>query len=77
MEINILVFGQITDITGKSSWKLSGIKNTDELKVKLYEDFPDMKSMKFSIAVNKILIQKNTELHQDDTVALLPPFSGG
>jgi sulfur-carrier protein len=33
--------------------------------------------IKYSIAVNKQVIQNNTTLNPDDTVALLPPFSGG
>ncbi len=77
MEINIIVFGQIIDLTGKPSWKISGVKNTDELMKKLTLQFPELPSIKYSIAVNKNIIQNNTELNQDDTVALLPPYSGG
>ncbi len=77
MEINLLSFGQIVDITGKPALKLSGIDNTDDLSKKLIELFPLLKSIKFSVAVNKQVIQKNTLLNQNDTVALLPPFSGG
>ena len=77
MEINIIVFGQIVDFTGKPSWKISGVKNTDELMNKLALQFPELPSIIYSIAVNKNIIQNNTELNQDDTVALLPPYSGG
>jgi len=77
MEINILAFGQIADITGKPAWKISGVKNTDELNSKLAELFPGLTGIKYSIAVNKLVIQNNTALNPDDTVALLPPFSGG
>jgi molybdopterin converting factor small subunit len=77
MEINLLVFGQIADITGKTTWKVSGVKNTDELSHILAETYPSLQSMKYSIAVNKKIIQGNTELNNDDTVAILPPFSGG
>ncbi|HMS64198.1 MAG TPA: MoaD/ThiS family protein [Ignavibacteria bacterium] len=77
MEINILAFGQIAEITGKQSWKISGVKNTDELKRKLEEEFPGFQKINYSIAVNKIVIQENTELNPGDVAALLPPFSGG
>ena len=77
MEINIIAFGQIADITGKSSWKLSGIKDTDKLTDILSMKYSELSSIKYSIAVNKVIIQKNTELEDEDTVALLPPFSGG
>ena len=77
MEINIIAFGQIVDLTGSQKWKISGVKNTDELMKKLAEQFPALPAIKYVIAVNKNLIQNNTELNPNDTVALLPPYSGG
>ena len=77
MEINIIAFGQIVDLTGNQTWKISGIKNTDELMIKLAEQFPSLPKINFIIAVNKNIIFKNTELNPNDTVALLPPYSGG
>ncbi|HWR32307.1 MAG TPA: MoaD/ThiS family protein [Chitinophagaceae bacterium] len=77
MEINLLVFGQIADITGKTMWKIAGVQNTDDLLQKLITDFPALKSLSYSIAVNKVIIRENTLLANDDTVAILPPFSGG
>lgn len=77
MEINLLAFGQIAEITGKSSWKMDGIKDSNELIKNLEEKFPALVKMKYSIAVNKKVIQENTTINENDTVALLPPFSGG
>lgn len=77
MEINLLAFGQIAEITGKSTWKMTGIKDTNILIKKLEELFPVLVKMKYSIAVNKKVIQENTVLNDNDTIALLPPFSGG
>lgn len=77
MEIEILAFGQIADITGKSSIKLSGVNNTGDLTIRLVEMYPALSALKYSIAVNKKLVQVNTILTNADVVALLPPFSGG
>ena len=77
MKIKLLVFGRLSDITGKTSWEISGIKNTDELIENLSLDFPELQLNKFALAVNKDIIQKNTTLNDNDTVALLPPYSGG
>ncbi|MCX6188680.1 MAG: MoaD/ThiS family protein [Bacteroidetes bacterium] len=77
MGITILVFGQIKEITGIAAWQISGIKSTEELAAKLVMQFPELALMKYAMAVNKILIQTDTELNENDTVALLPPFSGG
>lgn len=77
MEINILFFGQLAEVTGTSSQKLSGISDTDALKNRLQIQFPALESLTYSIAVNKKMIQQNTTLKPEDEVALLPPFSGG
>jgi molybdopterin synthase sulfur carrier subunit len=77
MEINLLAFGQIADIIGKSAWKISEVKDTNSLIKKLEEEFPALVKMKYSIAVHKKVIQENTRINDKDTIALLPPFSGG
>ncbi|MCC7401890.1 MAG: MoaD/ThiS family protein [Chitinophagaceae bacterium] len=77
MEINVLAFGQVADITAKSSLKFSDVKNTNELNQLLLTIHPELQNINYLIAVNKKIIRENTELHHEDTVALLPPFSGG
>jgi len=53
------------------------IKDSNELIKNLEEQFPALVKMKYSIAVNKKVIQENTIINERDTIALLPPFSGG
>ncbi|MEI2695281.1 MAG: MoaD/ThiS family protein [Saprospiraceae bacterium] len=77
MNIKILAFGQIAELIGKSDWSVKEINNTDELRQTLAEQFPNLIDINYSIAVNKKIIQINTPLCFDDTVALLPQFSGG
>ncbi|MFC6095370.1 MoaD/ThiS family protein [Flavobacterium qiangtangense] len=75
MEIKIIAFGQIAEITGKEiTLEASDI---DSLKIILSEKFPALSDRKFAIAVNKKLNQVNLDLKQNDTVALMPPYSGG
>lgn len=77
MKINILLFGQLTDIAKKTEIQISDVENTDELNQKLTELLPKLASFKYALAINKKIIQENTLLHDDDVVALLPAFSGG
>ncbi len=77
MKINILVFGQLYDITKVSQLTIYEVNNTEQLTRKLIEQFPELSKFKFSIAVNKKIVQQNTILNNEDTVALLPAFSGG
>ena len=73
----MLAFGQIVDIIGNSAWTISEVDNTDQLKLKLKHDFPALLNINFALAVNKHVVHHNTILNFDDTVAILPPFSGG
>ena len=75
--INILAFGQLTDITGQSAWQIEGITNTDQLKTMLAEKYPALTQSKYLVAVNMEIIRGNALLKTRDVVALLPPFSGG
>lgn len=77
MEITILAFGNIADLTGKSSWKITCGNNTKDLLQTLHGEFPELHKVKYVLAINKKLILMNTLLNDGDTVALLPPFSGG
>jgi sulfur-carrier protein len=75
--IHVLLFGMIKDIIGSSSIVLNGVNDTNELINKLYTMFPQLTEATFVIAVNRDVIQENTDLQQNSEVALLPPFSGG
>ena len=65
------------DITGKSRWQTEGIPDTGSLKARLENDFPGLKQVKYIVAVNKKMVQTNTLLTGNETIALMPPFSGG
>ena len=77
MQLTILFFGQLTDITGEETILLDHIADTDALAMLLHQKFPALANSKYAIAVDKKVIKSNTILTQNCTVALLPPFSGG
>ena len=77
MKINLLFFGQAADLTGMAARDFSGVNNTKELNEKLIELYPALQTIKYSIALNRKIVRENTELKNEDTVAILPPFSGG
>jgi sulfur-carrier protein len=77
MKINILAFGQIGEIIGSNHITLTEISDTEVLKNKLSEKFPEIDHITFSISINKTIIQTKKTLKDGDEVALLPPFSGG
>lgn len=75
MEIKVLAFGQISEITGKE-FILEGYDITS-FKRALFVKFPSLIDKKFEIAVNKKITVENIDLMQNDVIALMPPYSGG
>jgi molybdopterin synthase sulfur carrier subunit len=51
--------------------------DTNEMIMKMNAMFPGLDKKKFLIAVEKEIVQVNTSLNDNFTVALLPPYSGG
>ena len=77
MEIQIMVFGQLTDITGSGMIGVKDVTDTNSLVAALQAKYPKLADTKFAIAVDKKLIRENTVLNPASTVVLMPPFSGG
>jgi sulfur-carrier protein len=77
MKINILLFGQLAEITGSNTMELQDIKDTKTLIVEMNKKFPGLVDVKYVVSVDRQVITENTSLTDNNTIALLPPFSGG
>lgn len=77
MQINLIIFGRLTDITGKSTMTLSGMPDTNTLIKNIHELYPLLAVNKYVVAVDRKIISGNTVLNENSIVALMPPFSGG
>ncbi len=77
MEIEIISFGQITEFINNQKVEVDGISDTDAFKQYLEDRFPTLKDMKYKLALNKNIVQQNTEITNQATIAIMPPFSGG
>lgn len=77
MKVNVIVFGQLTDITGSSDIILHDVGDTDALIQTLHNIYPALADSKYAIALEKKIIAENTPLTDNNTIGLLPPFSGG
>ncbi len=75
--MNIMVFGQLEDITGASIVTINEVADTELLLAVLYERFPLLKEKKFLLALNREIITEKREIGSEAQIALLPPFSGG
>ncbi|MGN7782917.1 MoaD/ThiS family protein [Niabella sp. 22666] len=76
MAIQVLFFGQLTDIAGNAI----GIPVAETLRgleQELWAQFPLLKEKKYALSVNQKMVAGDISLTEGDVVALLPPFSGG
>ncbi len=77
MQTKIIIFGRLAEIVKSSTITLHDIGCTDDLKVLLFNQYPYLAESDFLIAVDQEVITENTQLKENSTIALLPPFSGG
>ncbi|RYG04483.1 MAG: molybdopterin synthase sulfur carrier subunit [Chitinophagaceae bacterium] len=77
MELQIISFGKVAEFLESQQLTVNEIKDTNQLKSYLEHTFPQLATMKYKLAVNKLLVQENVPLNNKDSVAIMPPFSGG
>mgnify|MGYP006350939347 FL=1 len=77
MKLKVILFGQLSEITGTSNILLERITDIKGLREALHKQYPSLATMKYIIAVDKKVIGGDMLLDEKNTVALLPPFSGG
>ncbi len=81
MKIKILYFSSIKDKLKKASEEIDIKENStvEDLVTALKEKYPDISQNldRVMIAVNEEYTEKSTKLKEGDTVALIPPVSGG
>ena len=81
--MKIKYFAWIKDITNleEEEINLNEAKNLDELKTYIIEKYPDLKKhiikeiLRF--AINQEYAVNNTNLNEEDEIAIFPPVSGG
>lgn len=77
MKVEILSFGKIAGVISSQHLDISGIMDTDAFKVFLENRFSEMSTMKYMLAINNNIVQRNSPISDNDVIAIMPPFSGG
>lgn len=75
--IKIKAFGMIAEKIQTNELDLKYMPDTEVLLGYLHQQYPDLKHLKFSLAVNKKQAIGKTMIPLGAEIALLPPFSGG
>ncbi len=77
MDINVIFFGVLTEVTGTSRKHYGNVKSFSDLRHRIEDDFPGIIHYNFRIAVNNEISDGEPVLKEADEVAYLPPFAGG
>jgi sulfur-carrier protein len=77
MEIKVLFFGVLAEVTGTAFKHYRDVSSIKDLLLRIQDDFPEIVHYKYRISVNSEISDKDLQLRQDDEVALMPPFAGG
>ena len=75
--IRLKAFGMLAEKMGTDSLEVENPGSSEVLKQQLLAQFPELKGMTFRMAVDRKIIQAETDISAGQEIALLPPFSGG
>jgi molybdopterin converting factor small subunit len=77
MEIKVLFFGVLAEVSGTSIKHYENVKSLADLKLRIRDDFPEITHYSFRYSVNNTITDEEPVLKSGDEIALLPPFAGG
>lgn len=77
MEIKVLFFGVLAEVSGTNFKHYQNVKSISDLKLRIQDDFPEIVHYSFRISLNSTITDNDLVLKQGDVVALMPPFAGG
>lgn len=80
MNLKVLLFGISTDLVGANelTFSLSPNALVSEFKQRIQEEYPQLSQINsYAIAVNESYASDETELKENDVIAIIPPVSGG
>lgn len=77
MEVKVLFFGVLAEVTGTNFKNFRDVKSIGDLKLRIQDDFPEVVHYNYRISLNNEIINNDPKLKEGDEVALMPPFAGG
>lgn len=77
MEVKVLFFGVLAEITGTNTKNYREVKSIGDLRLRIQDDFPEIVHYNFRISLNNEFINNDPTLSDGDEIAFMPPFAGG
>jgi len=77
--IKLLVFGVFTDIfkTAQPVIELPSPVTVGQLKAYIVKNYPQAEALNFAVAVDEAYADDAMSIKENQTIALIPPVSGG
>ena len=75
--IRLKAFGMLAEKIGADSLEIQNPGSSEVLRRQLLQQFPALQSLTFRMAMDRKIIQVETDISAGQEIALLPPFSGG
>jgi molybdopterin synthase sulfur carrier subunit len=76
-KINLHYYGVLAEIAGSGKEEIENISDLNNLKSLLQTRYPEMDNYHIVYAVNNTIVRDNFSFNNNESVALMPPFSGG
>lgn len=77
MIVTIRAFGQVAEITQKTTWEESRANTLKELKIILQQDYPALSEIPLVFSMNHQICAEDILLKPMAEIGIMPPFSGG
>ena len=74
--VKVLYFGAAKEMAGTAEEEIAA-GDTKALRHEILKRYPAMRGLNFRMALNRVLLNEEALLKENDIVALLPPFEGG
>ncbi len=74
--VRVFYFGAAQEIAGKADEELTA-GDTASLRREILGRYPAMRNISFRMALNRTLLREDSDLKENDLIAILPPFQGG
>jgi len=79
MTLKLLAFGVFTDIFKghQLTLEVATPLTVGQLKAYIVKNYPQAKALNFAVAVDEAYADDNLQITENQTIALIPPVSGG
>jgi molybdopterin converting factor small subunit len=75
MDISVLFFGILAEVTGIDRKHYRNISTFEDLKNRIEDDFPEIVHYNYRIEINARILTEEPLLREGDEVICLPPFA--